>query len=58
MKFIKDLMNNLVKNFLNEDQFKLYDLIWRRTVASQMAESENKKTTKVTNLLEVCSLIL
>ncbi|MEC7920177.1 MAG: DNA topoisomerase, partial [Chloroflexota bacterium] len=38
-----------IKNFLNEDQFKLYDLIWRRTVASQMAESENKKTTVITS---------
>ncbi|GIS30858.1 MAG: hypothetical protein Ct9H90mP2_12410 [Dehalococcoidia bacterium] len=38
-----------IKNFLNEDQFKLYDLIWRRTVASQMAESENKKTTLITS---------
>ena len=26
-----------IKNFLDEDQWKLYDLIWRRTIASQMA---------------------
>jgi len=25
-----------IKSFLSEDQFKLYDLIWKRTVASQM----------------------
>jgi len=25
-----------IKNFLNDDQYKLYDLIWKRTVASQM----------------------
>ena len=25
-----------IKDFLNEDQYKLYDLIWKRTVASQM----------------------
>ena len=25
-----------VKKFLNKDQYKLYDLIWKRTVASQM----------------------
>jgi DNA topoisomerase I len=28
-----------VKKFLSSDQFKLYDLIWKRTVASQMAEA-------------------
>ncbi len=28
-----------VKKFLTPDQFKLYDLIWKRTVASQMAEA-------------------
>ena len=28
-----------VKKFLTADQFKLYDLIWKRTVASQMAEA-------------------
>ena len=25
-----------VKSFLSPEQFKLYDLIWKRTVASQM----------------------
>ncbi|WP_457554100.1 type I DNA topoisomerase [Desulfobacula sp.] len=29
----------LVKKFLNADQFKLYDLIWKRFVASQMAQA-------------------
>ena len=28
-----------VKKFITPDQFKLYDLIWKRTVASQMAEA-------------------
>ena len=28
-----------VKKFLTPDQFKLYDLIWKRTVACQMAEA-------------------
>ncbi|MCM0081918.1 type I DNA topoisomerase [Geomonas sp. Red32] len=28
-----------VKKFLSSDQFKLYDLIWKRTVACQMAEA-------------------
>jgi DNA topoisomerase-1 len=28
-----------LKQFLTPDQFKLYDLIWKRTVASQMAEA-------------------
>jgi DNA topoisomerase-1 len=27
-------------SFLNEDQFKLYDLIWKRFVASQMTQSQ------------------
>ena len=29
----------MVKNFLTPDQFKLYDLIWKRFVASQMAQA-------------------
>ncbi len=28
-----------IKSFLNKDQFKLYDLIWKRFVASQMAQA-------------------
>tara|TARA_B100000519_G_scaffold1793_1_gene1758 strand:+ start:3497 stop:5548 length:2052 start_codon:yes stop_codon:yes gene_type:complete len=38
-----------IEKFLSEDQLKLYDLIWKRTVASQMKESENKKTTVITS---------
>jgi len=38
-----------IKSFLDDDQFKLYDLIWKRTVASQMSESVNKKTTIITS---------
>ena len=29
----------MVKNFLSPDQFKLYDLIWKRFVASQMTQA-------------------
>ena len=29
-----------IRRFLNDDQFKLYDLIWKRFVASQMAQAE------------------
>ncbi len=29
-----------LKPYLNEDQFKLYDLIWKRFVASQMAQAQ------------------
>ena len=38
----------LIKGFLGDDQFKLYELIWKRTVASQMAESITKKTSLIT----------
>ncbi len=34
-----------VKNDLSSDQFKLYDLIWRRFVASQMSVAEFKQTS-------------
>ncbi len=30
---------------LNQDEFRLYDLIWKRTVASQMADAEGRRTT-------------
>ncbi|MEX0978905.1 MAG: type I DNA topoisomerase, partial [Pirellulales bacterium] len=30
---------------LNPDEFKLYDLIWKRTVASQMADAKGRRTT-------------
>ena len=34
-----------VKNVLNTDQFKLYELIWKRTVASQMSQSKSLETS-------------
>ena len=34
-----------IKNELSENQFKLYDLIWKRTLASQMSQSINLETT-------------
>ncbi|HWI39974.1 MAG TPA: type I DNA topoisomerase, partial [Verrucomicrobiae bacterium] len=34
-----------MKKFLSPDQFRLYDLIWKRTVASQMAEALLDQTT-------------
>ena len=34
-----------IKKHLNETQYKLYDLIWKRTVASQMEASINLETT-------------
>ena len=36
---------NDIKKFLNERQYKLYDLIWKRTVASQMGQSINLETS-------------
>ncbi len=34
-----------IKDFLNEEQFKLYDLIWKRTIASQMTSAETNQST-------------
>ncbi|MFZ5433439.1 MAG: type I DNA topoisomerase [Calditrichota bacterium] len=34
-----------VKKYLNHDQFKLYDMIWRRAVACQMADARYEVTT-------------
>ncbi len=34
-----------VKSYLNDEQFKLYDLIWRRFVASQMTNARYDVTT-------------
>jgi DNA topoisomerase-1 len=34
-----------VKGELNEDQFKLYDLIWKRTIASQMKDARGQRTS-------------
>ena len=33
-----------IKQFLTDDQFKLYDLIWKRTVASQMNNADVLRT--------------
>ncbi len=38
-----------VKNVLNNDQFKLYELIWKRTVASQMSQSKSLETSYFIN---------
>jgi len=34
-----------IKKYLDSDQFKLYDLIWKRTIASQMLSAEIERTT-------------
>ena len=34
-----------IRRFLNADQFRLYDLIWKRFVASQMASAVYDVTT-------------
>ena len=34
-----------LKSFLRPDQYKLYELIWRRMVASQMAAAQSESTT-------------
>ena len=34
-----------IKSYLNEAQFKIYELIWRRTLASQMSKAELLTTT-------------
>lgn len=36
---------DFLKNSLNDQQWKLYDLIWRRACATQMAQSESQSTT-------------
>ncbi|MCR9134856.1 MAG: type I DNA topoisomerase [Alphaproteobacteria bacterium] len=33
-----------VKKYLDDDQFKLYDLVWKRAIASQMASAEIERT--------------
>jgi len=38
-----------IKSLLNEYQYKLYQLIWNRTVASQMTNSLTEKTTLITS---------
>ncbi len=34
-----------MRPFLSDEQFRLYDLIWKRTLASQMASAEFERTT-------------
>ncbi|REK10286.1 MAG: type I DNA topoisomerase [Planctomycetota bacterium] len=34
-----------LRGTLNSDEFKLYDLIWKRTVASQMADARGRRIT-------------
>ncbi len=46
-----DLTPDQIRNFLTEEQFKLYDLIWRRFVACQMASAQ-WDTTSVEILAE------
>ncbi len=36
---------NDVSQYLDEDQFKLYELIWKRAIASQMASARLSRTT-------------
>ncbi|WP_144753511.1 type I DNA topoisomerase [Bartonella saheliensis] len=36
---------NQVRNFLDTDQAKLYELIWKRAIASQMRSAEIERTT-------------
>ncbi len=33
-----------MKQYLSDEQFKLYDLIWKRTIASQMASADIERT--------------
>lgn len=34
-----------IRNELDTDQFKLFDMIWKRTIASQMADARKKRVT-------------
>ncbi len=34
-----------LRNKLSPDQFKLYDLIWKRTIASQMTDAQGRRVT-------------
>ena len=36
-----------LKNTLNADEFRLFDLIWKRTIASQMADARGRRITIV-----------
>jgi len=41
-----------IKDYLSEEQFKLYDLIWKRTLASQMTSAETNQNTLQINCEE------
>ena len=34
-----------LRNELNADEFKLFDMIWKRTIASQMADARGRRIT-------------
>lgn len=36
-----------IKKYINSDQFKLYDLIWKRTLSSQMQSAEYDRNTVI-----------
>jgi DNA topoisomerase-1 len=35
----------VLRNELNADEFKIFDMIWKRTIASQMADARGRRTT-------------
>ena len=39
-----------IKNYLSPDQYKLYNLIWQRFIASQMSDAEYFSTTIIINV--------
>ncbi len=41
----KDFSPDAIKSFLSRDQYRLYDLIWKRFLASQMAEAVIDQTS-------------
>ena len=45
MANIVDVLEERLKQYLEEQEYKLYDLIWKRTVASQMTPAQNKNYT-------------
>ena len=40
-----NLPPNSIKSILNDQEFKLYDLIWKRTIACQMASAQLERTS-------------
>tara|TARA_B100001250_G_scaffold297378_1_gene258876 strand:- start:1689 stop:4241 length:2553 start_codon:yes stop_codon:yes gene_type:complete len=48
-----DRSPNLIKKYLSTDQFKLYDLIWRRALSSQMNPAKfDRKTISISSIEE------